>query len=769
MKFKIPFTFFAVCVTAISFAQTTFSTRYFKVQIDGKGYITSMKNIAVKPNREFSPSGKSSPLLCLYNYKSKQYLNPQKVIFSAATKTFSISYANGSVASVKLEPQKDYFKLTLVSLTNRNDITDIQWGYINTTINNLFGEILGVARDTSATVNYAIGMLALNEITTGGPASSQGDAAPGYYVIHTPDKVRFPLPDSLSEGEIFTLGGDGRNDVAFFSRPEEYFRYIGGNTATINTQGQISIAYHAQDRTKERLIYFPEFVAKNNDAQAAQFLKTNAPTHQETQALPGVDYIGSSVALWGAPDNKGLEVIEKIVLAEGLPHPMVNGKWVKDPAAYIPDVSWSGPYDSCISYVKQLGFKGIQAEGMGEFYANRANAGHINWQIPYSNNRKGTIKEFTDACNKEGIMLGLHTLNNFLQNNVSTDVSPVPNDSLSIMLKRKLAGNVSATDTIIYVDDPTYLNEFGAWEGHTTNIMKIEKELIYYTGVTSTAPYHLTGVKRGYWKTTASAHAKGAAANKMFTNCYSGLAPDMYLQDEMAKYYAQLAQVNGMYYTDLDGEEGFLYQGHGNYAYKRFFKKLFEECAKRGIPYIRVMGAGYTEGAWHYQSVHNVGGGTNMYFIKKRKWAIEGKDIRNVNFSNYFPSTFGITEHLNPNSTVQEWENLQSMSVGVGVTYMLNLSQKSVETCPNKYAIFNAIRIWENARAANAFPRNIKQILADENRYFHLEAMDKNNWNLFEVDKDGNNKRLFAKLKRDINYPENKSQPVLSNGLAGTE
>jgi hypothetical protein len=177
------------------------------------------------------------------------------------------------------------------------------------------------------------------------------------------------------------------------------------------------------------------------------------------------------------------------------------------------------------------------------------------------------------------------------------------------------------------------------------------------------------------------------------------------------------------------------------------------------------MGAGYTEGAWHYQSVHNVGGGTNMYFVKKRKWAIEGKDIRNVNFSNYFPSTFGITEKLNPNSTVQEWENLQSMSVGVGVTYMFNLSQKSVETCPNKYAIFSAIKIWENARAANAFSKDIKRILADENRYFHLEAVDKDNWNLFEVDSEGNNKRLFVKLKRDINYPE--SQTVFKNGLAG--
>ncbi|MBN2814384.1 MAG: hypothetical protein JXQ80_09920 [Bacteroidales bacterium] len=727
-------------------AQWEFSTNYFKISVNNRGFVTSMKNIKVKPYREFSPQDKPSPLMSLYNYEAGKYFYPEKAAYSKSEKLLTLNYGNGSVASIKLEPMQDYFKLTLLSLSNREEITDIQWGPVHTNITNLFGEIIGVARDTSERINYAIGLLALNNITTGGPANAEADAAPSGYMIHSPDKRRFSIPDSLKEGDVFTLGGDGRNDVAFYSRPEEYFRYVTGNTATIDTTGRISIAYHAQDRRKERMVFFPELITKNKDPQAHQFLKTNAPTHQVTQALPDVDYIGSSVALWGAPDSLGLKVIEKIVITEGLPHPKVNGKWIKDPAAYIPDVAWYGVYDSCISYVSQLGFKAIQAEGLGEFYPNRANGGHINWEVPFSD-KKISIKAFTSICNEEGIFFGLHTLNNFLQSSVSSDVSPVPNDSLCVMLRRILTKDISATDTIIYIDDPHYLHEFGAWEGHVTNIMKIGKELIYYTGITSSAPYRLTGVIRGYWKTTALAHAKGSFADKLFTNCYGGLAPDIYLQDKLADYYAQLADVNGMFYIDLDGEEGFLYQGHGNYAYKRFFKRFFEQCKRKGIPYIRVMGAGYTEGAWHYQSVHNVGGGTNMYFIKDRKWAIEGKDIRNLNYSNYFPATFGITEPLKPNSTVQEWENLEALSVGVGVTYMLNLSQQSVESCPKKYEIFKAIRIWENARAAYAFSRDLKKILSDEKRQFHLEQIDNNNWQLFEVKSSGN--IFISNLKRN--------------------
>ncbi|WP_276504025.1 hypothetical protein [Terrimonas pollutisoli] len=712
---------------------TSFTTSYFKINVDRSGYITQILNLSSKTNRNFSNTEKKSPLLCLYNSRTKEYFYPQTCSYQAKEKQLTLKYSNGSVALIKIEPQQKYIKLTLKDVRNRNGIDAVEWGTIHTTINNLFGEIIGVARDTSRAVNFSIGLLALNDITTGGPANSVGDSGGGYYTIHTPDAKRFPLPDSLHEGDLFTMGGDGRNDVAFYSRPEEFFRIVSGNSAFIDKKGNVSIAYHAQDRRSEKMILYPAPITlKKEDAQQSEFIKTNYPIHQLTQALPGIDYIGSSIALWGAPDTEALAVLENIVLNEKLPHPTVNGKWIKDPSAFIPDVSWAGNYDSCLSYTRQLGFKAVQGEGLGEFYPNRSNNGHINWKLPYKSGKQ-EIKPFTDEALKYGVLFGLHTLNNFLQNRISSDVSPVPNDSLCKVFTRKLAKPVTATDTLLYVDDPTYMNEYGGWEGHTENVLKIGKELIHYKGVSAAAPYYLTGVKRGYWNTKATNHQQGAVIEKLMTNCYGGLAPDMFLQDQLAVYYAQLSQVNTMHYIDLDGEEGFLYQGHGNYAYKRFFNRFFEECKKRNIPYMRVMGAGVTEGAWHYQSVWNVGGGTNMYFIRNRKWAIEGKDIRNIAFANYFPSTFGITESLRPNSTVQEWENLQALSVGVGVTYMMNLSEKTVEACTQKYAIFKAIRIWENARAANAFTAAVKAKLANTDKEFHLEQLDERTWKLYEV------------------------------------
>ena len=736
--------FLTLCVfiTNFAFCQWNFSTDYFKIHINNKGWITSMKNITVQPEREFSPAGDPSPLLCLYNSQKNQYYYPQKAAYSPVSGKMVLRYANGSVAVIHMEPEYGkYLKLILLSLSHRSKIDKIQWGTIHTNITNILGAMLGVARDTSATLNYAIGLLSLNDATTGGPATTVGGIAPFEYLIHSPDPRYFPLPPNLHEGEFFSIGGNGISDVAFYSHPEEYYRIMYGNAAGVDSLGRISIVQHASDKRKPKKIFF----------SGMPKMEANKPVHQKVQGIPGVDYIGSAVALWGCPDSIALmTVIQHIVVSERLPHPMLNGEWVKDPARYIPDVLWVGSvYDSAISYTHQLGFKGIEGWSLGEYYPDRGDNGNIPLKIPLTTGKE-SIKEFTDKSNAKGIVFGLHTLLDFLQPGISSDVSPVPNDSLCYLQKRVLMKNVSDTDTDIIINNPAYLDEIAGWEGHpkNANVIRIGKELLHYMGVTKKSPCTLLHVARGYWNTKASTHKAGSIVYKLQTNCYGGLAPDIFLQDKYADYYANLFKKQGMHYIDFDGEESLFYQGYGEYSVKRFFRRLFETAKKEDINYLMVTGSTLSGGSWYYQNIWNVGGGDHMYNIKTRKWGIEGKDIRNATFGNYFPSTFGGNFELTPSSTVQEYENIEAVSVGLGVTYALDLSEKSVESCPEKYEIFNAIKTWENARAANAFPSWVKKKLEDTSKYFHLEAVNTNNWNLYLVNKDGSDKRLFTRLRR---------------------
>lgn len=731
--------------------QGTFSTSYFKIKIDNKGFITSMKHPKLSHNREFSPADKPSPLMCLYDSQSERYFEPIKATFNQENDAITLDFPNGSVAKIRLEEKNNYIKLSLESLLQSEGIEGIQWGPYHTNITNLFGEIIGVARDTSEAVNYAIGMLALDDNTLGGTSETIADAAPFQYIIHSPDPSRYPLPDSLAEGQVFTLGGDGINDVAFYAHKEPYFRIMYGNAATVDEQGRISINYHSRDRTKKREVYY----------SLIPNMPVNTPNHLEVQPLQGIDYIGSSIALWGSPDSIALmEVIQNIVLEEDLPYPTIGDKWVKDPSAFVPDALTHGNLnDSIISYTSQLGFKAISMYDQGFVRPDRGNKGYIDGEnfekkpIQLTSGNK-SHKEFAEMAAKYGITIGRTTITTALAPGTK-DASPIPSDSLCYQQKRLLVNTISPEDTLIIVDDPKYLDEIASWEGHAENLnmIKIGKELIYYLGVSESKPYRLLNVKRGYWDTKPVQHNENDTIYKLQVTLnygYDGLIPNMELQDKIAAYYADICYINGIGYYDFDGQEFLFNNGHGYYSAKRFFRKMFERAAEHGIPPIRFTGATLSEGSWHYQSIWNVGGGKNLYDGETREWGSttsQGKDLRDVTYANFFPIGMGRNFAINANSTVEQYSHIQAISVGLGTTYSLELNQKEVENCPQKYEIFKTISTWEKARSANAFPRKIKKLLADPKRNWVLEQGENDDSWILKEFKEGKHIKSYNLTK----------------------
>ena len=732
--------------------QITLNTNYLNVSINNQGFITSIKNTTKQPFREFGPADKPSPLLCLYNSKLDTLLEPQNLVFSKNDNTMLISFGNNSKARVKLEPKDKYLKFTLTSLSNREDIEGIQWGPIHTNITNLMGEIIGVARDTSETVNYALGMLALNDNTLGGTSKTIGDAAPFQYIIHSPDTIQYPLPNNLHEGQIFTLGGNGTSDVAFYAHKEPYYRIMYGNAAEVDKKGRISITYNSRDRSKKREVYF----------SLIPNMPANTPNHLEVQPLPGVDYIGSSIALWGSPDSTALmDVIQDIVLTEGLPYPTINGKWVKDPAAFVPDAITSGGlYDSIISYTSRLGFKAISLYDQNFLRADRGNQGYIDGKDFSRKPLKLTTgnkshKEFSKMASKFGITIGRTPITTALAPGTK-DASPVPSDSLCYQQKRLLVQGITPADTIIIVDDPKYMEEIASWEGHvkSLNMVKIGKELIHYLGVSQEKPYRLLNVQRGYWGTMPTAHKPNDTIYKLQGTIdygYDGWIPNIQLQDKLVEHYADVAHLNGLGYYDFDGQEFLFNNGHGYYSAKRFFGKMFKKAEEHGIPHIRFTGSTLSEGSWHYQSIWNVGGGKNLYDVETREWGSttsQGKDLRDVTYANFFPVGVGGNFPITATSTASQYAHIQAISVGIGMTYSLTLNQEDVESCPEKEAIFKVIRTWENARAANAFPRNIKKLLVNPNYNWELVQVDPDNWNLYPM--VDNIRGVAYQLTRDI-------------------
>ena len=117
--------------------------------------------------------------MSLYDGNKKMYYQPVKAIYNKTKKEISLTFSNSSVARIGIMALPKYFKMTLLSLSPRKGIDAIEWGPYHTSITNLLGEIIGVARDTSDAVNYAIGMLALNDNTLGGLAETVGGRSIG--------------------------------------------------------------------------------------------------------------------------------------------------------------------------------------------------------------------------------------------------------------------------------------------------------------------------------------------------------------------------------------------------------------------------------------------------------------------------------------------------------------------------------------------------------------------------------------------------------------
>lgn len=700
--------------------EITLKTQYTSLRIDATGAVTSLK--ARTTGREYSPAGHASPLLSLQ--KPDALLAPTEAKFARHGSGYEITlnYPGGITAHLTATEKRDYVRFKLISLVPREGIDNVVWGPVHTTISGRIGDLIGVVRST----DWAIGMVGLNDNTIGGPPAESDFFQMGYY-IHSLDPIAHPAPSPYREGQRLGVGGDGKNDVAFFSHPEDYFQFVVGNAARVEPEFGSSVTYHSRDRRKPYTFFFsllPDF-------------PDSTPRHQITDPITdpiGADYIGSAVALYACPDDRGLATIESIILSEGLPHITRDGLWIRDPRAAKPDMAWYGQHDRLIEYADALGLKAVQDESLGEYYPNPADpwAGK---KIGYSGGRSTTIREFTDEAGKHGILYGLHTLCTFIQPH-SSDVHPFPNPHLQTVLRTHIASTISEADTEITVTDPSYLAEPGTWHGGPDgNVLRIGNELLTYRGISSStvAPFTLTGVKRAQYGTLASPHAAFDELVKLQMNCYHGFVPDMKLLLDYADYYAKLLNDGGMQYIDFDGLESTLYQNQGYYAVRSFFRRLFNTYGKlSGGKYLRVMASATFPGGWEYESVGNVGGGTQNFDPVLNRWGIEGKDICTSYGNSYYPGTFGI-QSLSSSWSVYDAENLQAKSIGWNATYMLGLSEESVERSGEKAAIFKQFRIWEDARAAGIFTPAIRLRLRDMSLKFHIEQHRPHAFTLYPV------------------------------------
>jgi hypothetical protein len=647
----------------------TLETKWFRLAFDDMGQVISVydKNMS----KEYLPADQHAPLLsirCNRIIEEPQHLKKKG-------RHITLSYPGKKVqAEIEVSVKKNYITFELSDITPSDSIELVIWGPYPTTIGETIGECVGVVRNN----DFAIGIQALNVKTLGGYPTEESDIEPSYDIFSTGSYV----------------------DIEKDWRAKKNYR---GQTARVKDFGSVIQAY-TRNRNKERII--------------ANWGHTNyvAPPFNDG----GVT--GSKIALFGCPPENTLELIGQIEIAEGLPHPVLDGEWAKTArsatSSYLIINFTEENLDQALELTKKAGLKYLYHLEPFKSW------GHYNLDEKSFPDNRASMKRCVDRAKEQGIKLGVHTLSNFINTN-DPYVTPVPDKRLARVGESVMTEDIDNNTDEIYIESPLF---FSQMENNTLHAAVIDSEIISYIDVSATEPWKLTGCVRGAFGTVATAHNKGTKIGKLMDHPYKVFLSDPDLSIEIAKNIAWLFNETGLMQTSFDGLEGVWSTGMGQYA-RNLFTKTWYDNLDPGIKGKVINDASNpSHFNWHINTRYNWGEPWYAGFRESQTYyRLMNQDFYRRNF---IPSMLGWFS-MSPTTSVEDAEWLLARAAGFDAGFAFNLGFETVEKNGASDAIFKAIKTWETARMADAFTPEMKLRMEDINNEFHLEADSEGKWNLF--------------------------------------
>ena len=411
-------------------------------------------------------------------------------------------------ALVKIEQKEKHITFKLVSTTNDEGLEAILWGPYPTSIGDTIGENIGVVRNS----DFAIGIQSLNPGTTAGKLDNY-------------------------------QGATSYHGTA--AEPTEY--------------GSILQAF-AIDRTKDRTKSTWDGWEDKRPGRTIDILND-----EEGRV------IGSAIALFGCKPSDALKTIGAIEVAEGLPHPEIDGVWVKESKetgrAYVISPFTESDIDQMIDYTKKAGLRSLYHEGPFKTWGNF----ELDKQF-FPSGIEG-LKACAAKTKAAGLNIGVHTLTNFITPN-DKFVTPVPDRRLVNTGSTVLTRDISATDFNIEIaENQMILNQLNS----KLNTVRIGDELIRYGSVSEEKPYILFDCERGAFDTRASTHAKGDEAVKLLDFAYNTFYPNWEMQKDMVKNIVDLLNEADITQMGFDGHEGTFATGNGDYSMDKYAQDWYDQ------------------------------------------------------------------------------------------------------------------------------------------------------------------------------------------------
>lgn len=659
---------FVACTQKKSIVQ--FQTSFVGIGIDSKGFITEINDL--KTNKNYLAADTIAPLLsCRINGK---IIYPVSATYE--NQILNIGFENELAAKIKVEEKNTHITFELIEFNQPENIEMIIWGPVPTTIRKIIGETVGVVRGEE----FAIGIQALNPKTLGG----------------------FPWTDNDCTPQFDIFEQDDYSDLSEANKRETLYRVEAAKPEKFGS----TLQAYCRNRNEERII------------ENLSHKKYVSPVFDDG----GI--IGSKIALFGCPVEQTLETIGKIEIAEGLPHPTIDSVWGKEAksasAAYLIYDFGENTIDEAIAYTKKAGLRYLYHSGPFK------NWGHFDLNEDAFPNGWDGLKMCVEKAAKEGIMVGVHTLSNFITTN-DPYVTPIPDQRLAKVGTSVLTEIIDTKQTEITIESPDFFNQY---ENNNLHTVMIGEELIRYGTVSESAPWKLLNCERGAWGTKAAEHQSSDKISKLADHGYKVFLTNPDLSIEMSEQIAKLYSYCGLRQISFDGLEGNRSTGMGNYGEILFTKNWWDNLTENEKSHMITDASRTTHYFWHIYSRMNWG---EPWYAGFRESQTEYRMKNQAYFQrNLMPGMLGWFSMRN-NTPVEDIEWMLARSAAFNAGYAFVSGDRPFKTNGQSDEILRFIGEWEKARMAGAFTEEQKERMKNINNEFHLETISENQWNLYQI------------------------------------
>ncbi len=478
------------------------------------------------------------------------------------------------------------------------------------------------------------------------------------------------------------------------------------------------------------------------DHTRGRFIPVDTTVHfRRSEPIPGLTVVGSAAALFGADagEENELEAIEKIVLAENLPHPMFNGEWVKRSIEGKKLHIWAHyneqNFKDHLAFCKETGARHL-IRPMG-FYSNW---GHFDIDKQLYPGGIPSLARDSKEAKKHGVGTNLYSFGTFIKpvSKKEPYIAPIPDDRLQTWRpEAKISKAITETDTIIFLQ---YDKEVEAvLKTANTKVIRVDNEMIEFNDFSLKGKEIIaTQCIRGTFHTNASAHAAASRARIMFVAGFHNFYPGtMSLLNEISDKLVDILVKTDQDFFIMDAFEAPYETGYGNYGSNMFMGNFYDKCIENNKEILVTLG-GMSQYSWHFKSQASWGefdlergvrGSMLDYRISRQI------DLRN----NLIPKKLG--QHYPNHATAEDAEWLMAVATGWDSGLDLFLNIDTIRQNPHYKRIVEILHLWTEARNAKIFTKEQKMALRQTDVQYKLSRKEDGTWDL-KFDKFWQNENL---------------------------